>query len=77
MKLKLYYYIACPFCRMVVNYLKNKDFDVEYADTRENRELRKELVSIGGSSQVPCLLIDGVPLYESNDIIQWFEDNMQ
>lgn len=30
------------------------------------------LVRIGGSSQVPCLFINGKPLYESSDIIAFF-----
>lgn len=25
--------------------------------------------------QVPCLFIDGEPLYESMDIIKWLEEN--
>ena len=25
--------------------------------------------------QVPCLFIDGKPLYESGDIIEWLRDN--
>lgn len=29
----------------------------------------------GGKHQVPCLFIDGKPLYESSDIIAWFEQN--
>ncbi len=76
MKLKLYYYMACPYCRKVVNYLKNQDFEVEFADIKENIEFREELIAIGGKSQVPCLSIDGIPLYESDDIIQWFEDHI-
>lgn len=36
---------------------------------------RQELVKIGGKGQVPCLVIDGKPLYESLDIIEWFKVN--
>ena len=35
----------------------------------------EELLKIGGKGQVPCLVIDGKALYESDDIIQWFERN--
>ena len=31
------------------------------------------LVSVGGKQQVPCLFIDGAPLYESGDIVEWLE----
>jgi len=37
---------------------------------------REELIEVGGINQVPMLLIDGKPLYESDDIVQWFKDNM-
>jgi len=35
----------------------------------------KTLIEIGGKSQVPCLFIDGVPPYESDDIIRWLKSN--
>ena len=31
----------------------------------------KRLTEVGGKHQVPCLFIDGKPLYESNDIIEY------
>jgi len=34
------------------------------------------LSSLGGKAQVPCLIINGVPLYESDDIITWFKDEI-
>ena len=30
---------------------------------------RERLVRVGGKAQVPCLFIDGTPMYESDDII--------
>jgi glutaredoxin len=44
--------------------LKNRD---------ENPRIRQELINIGGKPQVPCLVIDGKAIYESDDIIQWFK----
>jgi len=44
-------------------------------DTHADPANTGELIKIGGRSQVPCLVIDGRALYESNDIIQWFENN--
>jgi glutaredoxin len=29
------------------------------------------LLQVGGKNQVPCLFIDGAPMYESDDIIAW------
>ena len=38
-------------------------------------EAARTLVSVGGKQQVPCLFIDGKPLYESSDIIAWLDAN--
>ena len=38
-------------------------------------ENRQELIKIGGNPQVPCLIIDGKALYESDDIIEWLDKN--
>ena len=34
------------------------------------------LIAVGGKRQVPCLFIDGKPLYESSDIIAWAQKNL-
>ena len=42
-------------------------------DIHASAEADAELVRVGGKRQVPCLFIDGEPLYESLDIIAWLE----
>lgn len=74
-KLTLYYFDSCPFCVRVLRYLEDRKITVALKNTMQDPSARDELVQIGGKSQVPCLVIDGSPLYESADIIQWFEDN--
>ncbi len=76
-ELILYHFERCPFCRKVFRYLEDKDIEVEYRNILKNREAAEELLRVGGKDQVPCLFIDGEPLYESDDIIQWFEDYLQ
>ena len=36
-----------------------------------------ELIRVGGKQQVPCLFIDGKPMYESLDIVEWLRANPQ
>ncbi|NBO24697.1 MAG: glutaredoxin, partial [Chlamydiae bacterium] len=36
---------------------------------------KEELFHIGGKVQVPCLFIDGTPLYESQYIIDWLKED--
>ena len=78
MKLKLYMLETCPFCRKVINEVEKEGrSDIEFHDIRKSEEDRLTLVNVGGKEQVPCLFIDGTPLYESDDIIQWLKDNPQ
>ena len=73
-KLELFVSDVCPFCHVVTDHLEGKDFDVEMKNIKEP-EHRERLLEVGGLAQVPCLFVDGEPLYESADIVQWFKDN--
>ncbi len=76
MKLELYKFDTCPFCRRVMNFIEASGrTDVEYHDIHKNAEDRERLLRDGGKEQVPCLFIDGKPLYESMDIIEWLKAN--
>lgn len=39
-------------------------------------DAEQTLIAVGGKRQVPCLFIDGAPLYESGDIIAWVQKNL-
>ncbi|MCP5510202.1 MAG: glutaredoxin [Chlamydiales bacterium] len=71
--LSLYFKPSCPYSQKVIHYLETSGHKVEYINIAENTEERKTLVKTGGKPQVPCLFIDGKPLYESSDIIAWLE----
>lgn len=78
MELKLYMFDTCPYCRRVMNEIEAQGrTDVEFRDIRKSEADREALMKIGGKSQVPCLVIDGKPLYESMDIIEWLKANPQ
>lgn len=75
-ELKLYYKDVCPFCKKVFQYMRRNNVEgVELMDIKSDPKIQEELIRVGGVDQVPMLLIDGKPLYESDDIIQWFKDN--
>ncbi|ACL69870.1 glutaredoxin family protein [Halothermothrix orenii] len=74
-ELILYYFEECPYCQKVLDYIKKNEVEVTLRNTRKDHEARRELEMIGGKYQVPCLLINGSPLYESDDIIRWFQEN--
>lgn len=73
--LKLYYMKGCPFCKKVIQFMERSNIEVEMVDIQADPKNEEELIKLGGKDQVPMLLIDGKPLYESNDIIQWLKDN--
>ena len=68
--LVLYYSPSCPYCHKVLDYMKKEHIEIETKNVN-NPGVRDQLVSTGGKAQVPCLVIDGKALYESNDIINW------
>ncbi len=35
----------------------------------------KRLVQEGGMYQIPCMFIDGKPMYESDDIVRFLKEN--
>ena len=77
-KLDLYMFDTCPYCRRVLNEIEASGrTDVELHNIHKNTEDRKTLIEVGGMEQVPCLFIDGKPLYESMDIIAWLQAHSQ
>jgi len=76
MKLELFMFDTCPFCKKVINYIESSGRDdIEYHNIHENKADEERLLAVGGKIQVPCLFIDGKPMYESNDIIEWLKAN--
>lgn len=74
MRIELYYFEACPYCQKVLRFLKENNLEIPLKDTRKEPQLQQELIAIGGKKQVPCLVIDGKALYESDDIILWLKE---
>jgi len=72
--LTLYHKSTCPFCIKVLHYMDQNHISIPLKSV-EDIDNYEELLKIGGKGQVPCLVIDGKPLYESDDIIRWFEKN--
>lgn len=74
-ELMLYYFPSCPYCRLVLDCLDRLDKKIPMRDIQAEDGARDELIKIGGKGQVPCLVIDGEPMYESGDIVTWLEAN--
>lgn len=69
--LTLYKHDACPYCIRIFTFLQTHSVFMEMADTRKSQEVRAALIQLTGRTQVPCLVIDGIPFFESSDILEW------
>ncbi|GAB4184945.1 MAG: hypothetical protein Tsb0015_01500 [Simkaniaceae bacterium] len=73
--LLLFYKTGCPYCEKVLTALKKMGKDIPKKNISEDPSAKEELKEKGGKVQVPCLFINDSPLYESDDIIHWLEEN--
>lgn len=69
----LYAKTTCPFCRRVLTFMNKSDIECEIVDT-DNIENANKLEELTGKRTVPCLFIKGEPMWESMDIISYFND---
>tara|TARA_X000000368_G_C22978358_1_gene688707 strand:+ start:682 stop:1041 length:360 start_codon:yes stop_codon:yes gene_type:complete len=77
----IYQFHTCPFCVKVRRYLRKNSLNIEIRDARNDKNHRDELKKYGGKIQVPCLRIEKNNniqwMYESSDIIKYFENSIK
>lgn len=71
--LVLYYSNECIYCEKVLAYIKKSGIKVSLRNVSTSSDAWEELKLYGGKDMVPCLLIHGKPLYESDTILQWLK----
>lgn len=69
--LKLFYLPTCPHSVRVLKYLDQIHKTVPMVNLYQNPKGKEELKRVGGLMQVPCLVIDGVAMYDDSQIIDW------
>lgn len=74
-ELALYMKPTCPYCIKVLNFIEEQGLKVALRNIAKHEEHRETLIKVGGKQQVPCLFIDGKPLYESGDIIAYLKQH--
>lgn len=75
-ELTLYVMTGCPYCIIVKRFLADNGVTIPERNISTDTEAERTLIAVGGKRQVPCLFIDGKPLYESSDIIAWLQENL-
>ncbi|MBO7674519.1 MAG: glutathione S-transferase N-terminal domain-containing protein [Atopobiaceae bacterium] len=75
-QLDLYYYDSCPYCQKVLRAMRKLGIEdkITLKNILQDQQAADTLVRVGGKRQVPCLFIDGVPMYESDDIVVYLTD---
>lgn len=71
----LYYKPTCPYCHKVLAFMESNGITMEMRNTLEPAA-RDELMALAGRTQVPCLVIDGKPMLESDDIIAYLRSQL-
>lgn len=75
--LVLYYSPYCPHSQMVLGYLTKIHKTLPMINVYDNPKAKEELKRIGGKMQVPCLIVHGQPLYESDLIVYWLANHQE
>lgn len=73
--LELYYFDSCPYCQKVLNTINELKILVSYKDIHDDINEMHKLFYITGKKTVPCLFINGDPMHESSDIVNWLKAN--
>ncbi|HVY62342.1 MAG TPA: glutaredoxin domain-containing protein [Planctomycetota bacterium] len=73
--LELYKFDSCPYCQKVMRVVDALKVPVTMRDIMDDGAAAKKLVEVGGDDQVPCLFVDGKPMYESDDINAFLKEN--
>lgn len=71
----LFYRPTCGYCIKVLRFASENNMSIPLRDVSQNSKNREELITIAGKTQVPCLVVNGEPLHESDDIIEWLKEN--
>lgn len=72
---ELYVIPGCPYCKKVLDYMQEHELDMPIHDIYADEAAKERLVTVGGKVQCPCLFVNGKPMYESDDIIDYLKQN--
>jgi glutathione S-transferase len=78
LKLELIHKWTCPYSARVRDFIEEHGLKdrIDFLEINESEGAKDRLSQLTGKTQVPCLVVDGEPKLESNDIIQWLDQNL-
>ena len=78
MTIQLYHRWRCPYSARVRDFIETHHLGdrIEFIELSEVPDAEANLNGLVGTTQVPCLVVDGQPKLESADIVQWLDLNL-
>ena len=78
MDIQLYHRWHCPYSARVRDFVEAHRLTerIDYVELSEVPGSEAKLADLTGSSQVPCLVVDGEPKQESAEIVRWLDQNL-
>lgn len=70
-QLELYVRTDCSYCTKVLRFMNAADITIPIHNVSYDPFALETLIDLTDKTQVPCLVIDGQPLLESDRIIEW------
>ena len=76
MNVELFYRETCPYSSKVREFIRENGLlaKIEEHNIEEDPESLVKLMELNEDDQVPCLVIDGEPMLESDAIVDWLEE---
>jgi glutaredoxin 3 len=78
MSIQLYHRWHCPYSASVRDFIDHHKLgqEIEFLELSESRASETKLTELTSQSQVPCLVVNGRPILESDEIVQWLQANL-
>jgi glutathione S-transferase len=78
LNLQLYHKWQCPYSARVRDFVDEHRLGdkIDYVEIHEAEGAQDKLAALTGKTQVPCLVVDGKPMLESSEIVQWLRQNL-
>lgn len=78
MNMELYHRWTCPHSAQVRDFISHHHLEhlIRYIDVEEDAKFRFDLKALTGKTQVPCLVVGGTPILDSDLIIEWLKENV-
>jgi glutathione S-transferase len=77
MEAALFYRETCAYSSKVREFIRENGLlsKIQLRDVDEDEGYLEELMELNDDDQVPCLVVDGDPILESDVIISWLDEN--